>query len=80
MTLDLCRAHVDDWILVTEEEIKQALRLLLEKDYQLAEGAGALSVASFIKTKDRFENRNVVCIVSGGKISLNTLRQVLEPK
>lgn len=79
MTLDLCKAHVDGWILVTEEEIVASLRLLLEKHYLLAEGSGALSVASFVKAKDRFENGNVVCVVSGGKISLDTLRRVLEP-
>jgi threonine dehydratase len=79
VTFDLCQEHVDDWILVTDEEIRQALRLLLEKQYQLAEGSGVLSIASFVKMKERFENRNVVCVVSGGKISLDTLRQVLEP-
>jgi threonine dehydratase len=78
MTLDLCTAYVDDWILVTEAEIAESLRLLVEREYLLAEGSGALSVASFIKARDRFENRNVVCVVSGGKISLSTLKQVLE--
>jgi threonine dehydratase len=80
MTLDLCKKYVDDWILVTEDEIVESLRLLMEKHYLLAEGSGVLSIASFIKEKERFENRSVVCIVSGGKISLDTLRQVLEPK
>jgi threonine dehydratase len=79
MTLDLCSAYVDDWILVTEEEIVASLRLLIEKHHILAEGSGVLSIASFIKARKRFENRNVVCVVSGGKISLDTLRQVLEP-
>jgi threonine dehydratase len=79
VTLDLCREHVDDWIVVTEEEIRRALRLLLERHYQLVEGSGALSVASYMKMKERFENRSVVCVVSGGKISLDILREVLEP-
>lgn len=77
MTLDICRAYVDDFILVHEEEIRNAIRLLLEKHYVLVEGSGALSVASFIKEKERFKNKSVVLVLSGSKISLDTLREVL---
>jgi len=77
ITLDVCRRDVDEFILVTEDEIRDALRLLIEKHHMLVEGAGALSVASFIKARERFENKNVVLVLSGCKISLDTLRQVL---
>ncbi len=77
LTFDICRALVDDFILVSENEIQEAMKLLIEKHYMLVEGAGALSVASFLKEIERFEGKNVVLVLSGSKISLASLRQVL---
>ena len=64
-------------MLVSEDEIKAAIRLVLLRHHTLVEGAAALSVASFLKTADRYEGKTVVLILSGAKISLETLRQVL---
>jgi threonine dehydratase len=75
--LDVCRRDVDEFILVTEDEIRDALRLLIEKHHMLLEGAGALSVASFIRAQERFEGKQVVLVLSGCKISLDTLRRGL---
>jgi threonine dehydratase len=77
ITFPICQELVDDFILLTEENIISALKLILEKQYLLVEGAGALSVAAFIKQIDRFKGKNVVLILSGSKISLDTLRQIL---
>jgi threonine dehydratase len=77
ITFAICRDCVDEYILVTEDEIKSAVRLVLEKTYMLIEGAAALSVASFIKVKERFRNKNVVLVISGKKISLDTLKKIL---
>jgi len=77
VTFDICKDYVDDFILVTEDEIKEAIKLSLEKHYMLVEGAGALSVASFIKARERFRNKNVVLIISGAKITLDALKEIL---
>ena len=77
ITFPICQELVDDFILLTEDEIISALKLILEKHYLLVEGAGALSVAAFIKQIDRFKGKNVVLILSGSKISLDTLRHIL---
>ncbi len=77
VTFDVVRNHVDDFILVKEQEIVDAIKLLLEKHCLLVEGSGALSVACFVKERERFEGKRVVLILSGSKISLDTLRQVL---
>ena len=77
ITLPICRDLVDRFELVSEEEIKAAIRLLLLRHHTLVEGAAALSVASFLKAADRYEGKTVVLIVSGAKIGLDTLRQVL---
>ena len=77
ITFDICKKYVDDFILVSEEEIKEAMQLILEKHFMLIEGAGALSVAAFLKKKMRFNGKNVVLILSGSKLTLDTLRDVI---
>ncbi|MCG8335333.1 MAG: threonine/serine dehydratase [Proteobacteria bacterium] len=77
ITFDICRQTVDDYILVSEEDIKAAIRLMLEHHQILIEGAAALSVAAFLKCKSSLKNKNVVLIISGKKISLEKLREVL---
>jgi len=77
ITFDICKKYVDDYIIVTENEIKEAIKLFLDKHQILIEGAAALSVASFIKVREKFENKNVVLIISGAKISLEKLKEIL---
>ncbi len=77
MTFSICRDLVDTWVVLSEEEIIEALKLILRKHYLLIEGAAALSVAAFLKNKHRFKGKTVVLIISGCKISLETLKQIL---
>jgi len=76
ITFDICRDLVDDFILVSETEIKQAILLCLRKHHMLIEGAAALSVASFLKASKKFRKKTVVLILSGAKISLDQLEQI----
>jgi threonine dehydratase len=68
---------LDDFVLVSEEELRAAIRLLLEKTHNLAEGAGAASVAAAVKLRDRLAGRRVAAVMSGGNLSLDQLRWVL---
>jgi threonine dehydratase len=77
ITLDICKENVDDFFLVNEDEIKNAIKLILEKHYLLIEGGPALAVASFIKNNKMFKGKNVVLILTGSKISLEQLKTVL---
>jgi threonine dehydratase len=77
VTFDICRKFVDDFILVSEPEIKNAIVLFIEKHQILIEGAAALAVAAFIKDKARFANKTVALIISGKKISLEQLKEIL---
>ena len=77
ITLDACREMVDDFVLVDEEEIGAGIRTLIETHCMLVEGAAALSVAALQKAAPRFEGQRVVLILSGARISLDTLRSVL---
>jgi threonine dehydratase len=78
ITFDICRRYVDDYVLISEDEIRDALLLITEKHHMLIEGAAALSVASFIKAEDRLEGKNVVLLLSGNKLSMETLKSILD--
>ncbi len=61
---------LDDFVLVTDEEINEAIRLLAQHAKQVAEGAGAASLAAVIKLRDQLHGKKVVGILTGGNISL----------
>ena len=77
ITFPLCRAVVDDWIVVGEAEIRSALRLVLERQSVLIEGASALPVAALLATRDRWRGARVALVLSGSHIALPALREVL---
>ena len=77
ITFDICKKYVDDFILVTEEEIKESIKLFIEKHNILVEGTAALPAASYLKTIEKFKNKNVVLILSGARISLDQLKEIL---
>jgi threonine dehydratase len=77
LPLHIMHELVDDIVLVSEEELKQAIVLLLEKVHTIAEGAGAASTAAAIKLKDRLQGQRVACVLSGGNLPLSTLQRIL---
>jgi threonine dehydratase len=77
ITFDICRECVDDFVLITEEEIKKAIIIVLEKHHLLIEGAAALSVAAFLKMKKDYENKTVVLILTGKRIGIESLKCIL---
>ena len=77
ITFPICQQYVDDFVLVSEEEIRQGIRHVLEKHHLLIEGAAALSVAAFLQKSERFRGKRTVLVLSGAKISLETLRAIL---
>ncbi|MFQ5913026.1 MAG: threonine dehydratase [Nitrospinota bacterium] len=79
LTLPILRALVKDIVLVSEEEIRDAIRLLLRQTHNLAEGAGAAALAAACKLKGELAGKRVVLILSGGNIDADTLREVLIP-
>jgi threonine dehydratase len=68
---------VDAYVTVTEEEIASALRLFLDAHHQLIEGAAAVAIASYLQTRQRYAGKNVVIVICGANIGLDTLRDVL---
>ncbi len=68
---------LDDFILVSENELDQAVIIAIEKTHNLAEGAGAASIAAALRVKDRVSGQKVALIMSGGNLSLERLREIL---
>jgi len=78
MTFSIMWELLDDFVLVSDKEINLAIRLLAEHGKQIAEGAGAASLAAAIKLRDQLQGKKVVCILSGGNITMDRLAAVLQ--
>lgn len=76
-TQRIMRKYLDDFVLVDDSAIKQAVVLMLEHTRNLAEGAGAAPLAAALNLKERLAGKNVVLVVSGGNMSLEKLRAIL---
>ena len=77
LTLHILKELLDDFVLVSEEGMLQAIALLFHKTHNLAEGAGAASLAAAIKLKDRLQDKNVAIILTGGNITPESLQRAL---
>jgi len=77
ITFPACCDVIDESVLVTEEEIKKAMSLYIEKEDQLLEGAAGTAVATLIKKKADLQGQRVGVVICGGNISLDTIRSIL---
>jgi threonine dehydratase len=77
VTFPICQALVDEYVLVSEEEIAEAMRGVMENQHLLVEGAAAVAVAGLIKTAERWQGKQAAVVLCGGNVSLDTLRSVL---
>jgi threonine dehydratase len=77
-TLPLVQKYVDDIVTVEEEEIANAILLLLEREKTLAEGAGAAAMAAVLNRKLPLEGKRVAVLVCGGNIDVTLLSRIIE--
>jgi len=77
LTYNIVKECVDDIITVSDDEIASAVLRLMEKDKVVAEGSGAMPVAAVMFDKIPLENKNIVCLISGGNIDVNILSRVI---
>lgn len=73
----ILRRLLDDFVLVSDDDIRNAVRSLLERTRTVVEGAGAAPLAAGLALKNRLAGRRVALILSGGNISAAQLRTVL---
>jgi threonine dehydratase len=75
---ELARRYVDQVVTVTEEEIANAILLLLEIEKTVVEGAGAVPLAALANRRVALADRTVALVLSGGNIDVNLIARVIE--
>ncbi|HEV7912936.1 MAG TPA: threonine ammonia-lyase [Albitalea sp.] len=78
LTLPLIRERVADVLLVGEDDIEQAILMLLEIEKTVVEGAGAVGLAALLKHSGRFAGRKVGLVLSGGNIEPLVLAEIIQ--
>ena len=76
-TQEILRKRLNDFVLVSEDEIRQATLEMIEGTRSMVEGAGAVPLAAALKIKDSLAGHKVALICSGGNISTPQLRALL---
>ena len=74
----ILKEHLDDFVLVSDDEIRCAIGLLIEKAHTLAEGAGAAATAGAVKIGKSLKGKKVSITVSGGNITLDQLTEAVK--
>jgi len=77
-TLPLVQKYVDDIVTVEEEEVANAILLLLEREKTLAEGAGAAALAAVLNHKLPIAAKRAAVLVCGGNIDVTLLSRIIE--
>jgi threonine dehydratase len=77
-TLPMVQKYVDDIVTVDDEEVANAILLLLEKEKTLTEGAGAVATAAVVQRKVHYNGKNIGVFVGGGNIDVSLLSRIIE--
>ncbi len=77
ITFELCKKLVDDFILISEDEIADAIRSMIKHHSKLVEGSAGVAIASLLKYPKKFADQTSVIVVCGANISHNKLKSVL---
>lgn len=77
VTFELCQTLIDEFVLVSEDEIKTALKNFLATQHLLIEGAAAVVLAAFEKTRSKYQGKKVALVICGANIGLEDLKTVL---
>ena len=78
LTTPLVRKYVDDVVLVDEEDIAEAILVLLEQEKTVVEGAGAVGFAALLQGALPVINKRVAVVLSGGNIDVNLVARIIE--
>ena len=76
-TQRIMRQYLDDFVLVDDAAIKEAIVMMLQHTCNLAEGAGAVPLAAALQLKERLAGKKVVLVLSGGNLALDQLQDIV---
>lgn len=77
-TFHLVQKYVDQVVLVTEEQIAQAMRFAFEEHHLVVEGGGAVGIAALLQNQLNRLGRKVVLVISGGNVDIKLLMEILQ--
>ena len=77
LPFSIYQQYLDDFVLLTEDELADGVRLALKTTHNLVEGAGSASIAAAYKLRDTLAGQRVVCVMSGGNIDAVKLKWIL---
>jgi threonine dehydratase len=77
LTQHILREHLDDFVLVSDDELRAAQLAMIETARNLIEAAGASPLAAALRLRDRLAGKRIALIASGGNVSPEQLRKVL---
>ena len=77
ITVELINRYADDVVTVNDNEISEAILLLMERCKQIVEPSGATPVAAVLKGKVDVKGKKVVCLLSGGNIDVSFIQCII---
>ena len=77
ITFDICRNICDEYEVVSEDQIADAMRMFIDSHHMLPEGAAGVAIAGLIASAEEYAGKNVVIIICGGNVSRDTLKKVI---
>ena len=78
LTMELIRRYADEMVTVTDDQIADAVLLMMERMKQVIEPAGAASLAAVLSQRIRMPGKKVVCMLSGGNIDMGFIHRLVE--
>jgi threonine dehydratase len=77
LTFGILQRGLDDFVSLSEDALAGGVRMALELTHNLAEGAGAASLAAALACRQAIAGKRVVCVMSGGNVDIARLRAIL---
>lgn len=77
-TFEMCKRYVDDIILISEEQIAQAMAYALLKEKLVLEGGGAATLAALLTKKAASFGQNIVAVCSGNSVDMDVLLRITQ--
>jgi threonine dehydratase len=77
VTFDVCRRVISRGVLVSEDEILHAMRLILETEHWVIEGAAGVAVAAFLREASHWQGKNAVILICGRNLSPDVLNRLV---
>ena len=77
LPLNILRQHLEDFVLVDDDELREAIRILFTYTHNIAEGAGAAAFAAAFREREKWQGKKIAVIMSGGNLTIEHLKGIL---